>query len=206
VATLYYFHDPMCSWCWGYRPVWQALKARLPAELDVENVLGGLAPDNDQPMPLELQMQIQAHWRRIETELGRPFNFAFWTRNQPRRSTYPACRAVLAAERQGREEAMIEAIQLAYYQRALNPSDDSVLEQLALELGLDARSFSEDLRSQETERKLAQQVAFSRAVAISGFPSLLLRCGGSDTPVAIDYRDHRPALLQITQAMSLEKN
>ncbi|MFT6977114.1 MAG: putative protein-disulfide isomerase, partial [Shewanella psychromarinicola] len=24
-TTLYYVHDPMCSWCWGYRPTWDTL-------------------------------------------------------------------------------------------------------------------------------------------------------------------------------------
>ena len=49
--TLYYVHDPMCSWCWGYRPQWLKLKAALPEHVHVVSVLGGLAPDNHQPMP-----------------------------------------------------------------------------------------------------------------------------------------------------------
>jgi putative protein-disulfide isomerase len=24
--TLYYVYDPMCSWCWGYKPVWLQIK------------------------------------------------------------------------------------------------------------------------------------------------------------------------------------
>ena len=113
----------------GYRPVWQQLKAALPTNIRVENVLGGLAPDNDEPMPAALQEQIQAHWRRIRMDLGTEFNFDFWTENQSRRSTYPACRAVLAASLQSHEEEMIEAIQRAYYLRAMNPSNVEVLEQ-----------------------------------------------------------------------------
>ena len=41
------------------------------------NLLGGLAPDTDQPMPIELQQQIQAHWYRINEQLGTEFNFDF---------------------------------------------------------------------------------------------------------------------------------
>ena len=51
-AILYYLHDPMCSWCWGYRPTWLKLKAALPHYVQVEYLLGGLAPDNDEPMPV----------------------------------------------------------------------------------------------------------------------------------------------------------
>lgn len=201
MLTLYYFHDPMCSWCWGYRPVWQQLKAAFPVCLRVEYVVGGLAPDSDKPMPVELQRQIQAHWHRIRMDLGAEFNFDFWTENQPRRSTYPACRAVLAAKLQRQEEAMIKAIQQAYYLRAKNPSDYPVLEQLAGELGLDVVRFGCDLRSAEVEQKLMQQVRFASSANIAGFPSLLLRCEGEQCPIAIDYKDYRPTLAQIEIAV-----
>lgn len=200
-STLYYFHDPMCSWCWGYRPVWQQLKSALPADIQVENVLGGLAPDTNEPMPEELQRQIQAHWRRIRMELGTEFNFDFWSNNVPRRSTYPACRAVLAADRQGQQEAMIEAIQRAYYLRALNPSNTEVLTQLAAELSLDVERFCSDVESDELDEALMHQVRFSRSANIAGFPSLLLRCDGEELPIAIDYQDYRPTLAQIEVAI-----
>ncbi|MEF1187337.1 DsbA family protein, partial [Vibrio sinaloensis] len=25
-AKLYYVYDPMCSWCWGYKPTWRAVE------------------------------------------------------------------------------------------------------------------------------------------------------------------------------------
>ena len=62
---LIYVHDPMCSWCWGFRPNFENLCKQLPAGLSVNRLLGGLAPDNDQPMPAELQSKLQDTWRRI---------------------------------------------------------------------------------------------------------------------------------------------
>ena len=94
---LYYVHDPMCSWCWGYRPTAELLFADLPKDIVRENVLGGLAPDSDEPMSDELLQRIPKHWRTIREMLGTEFNFDFWTECAPRRSTYPACRAVIAA-------------------------------------------------------------------------------------------------------------
>jgi len=196
-AILYYFHDPMCSWCWGYRPVWQQLKAALPDSVEVENVLGGLAPDTNEVMPLELQAQIQAHWRRIESTLGATFNFDFWTRTQPRRATYKACRAVLAASNQAHEEAMIEAVQRAYYLRAMNPSDTDVLVQLAAELALDITQFNHDLEAEKTHQRLERQIGFTRSAPIAGFPSLVLEVAGQQWAVAVDYKDHHSTLEQI---------
>lgn len=205
MAVLYYFHDPMCSWCWGYRPTWQALKAVLPPGLTVENVVGGLAADSSEPMPAKLQAHIKEHWRHIQSELGTVFNFDFWTENQPRRSTYQACRAVLCARRFGLEEAMIEAIQRAYYLRAMNPSDDEVLIRLAREIGLDGALFYDNLRSQDIEQQLQEQIEFSRVTNISGFPSLSLATGLNSEgnsrvlPISIDYKDYRPTLDQIVR-------
>ena len=99
--TLYYVLDPMCSWCWGFRPVFESLlvhlSKNLPDQINVQYVMGGLAPDSDQPMPEETCLYIQKQWSAVETTLGAKFNWDFWSECQPRRSTYPACRAVIAA-------------------------------------------------------------------------------------------------------------
>ena len=99
-SKLYYIYDPMCSWCWGYRPVWDLLQQHLPKSIAVEYVVGGLAADSDSAMPIAQQQMIQNHWRTIEQKLGTRFNHDFWRVNTPRRSTYNACRAAIAANKQ----------------------------------------------------------------------------------------------------------
>ena len=54
-AVLYRVYDPMCSWCWGFRRFWDTLREALPATFTVVNVVGGLAPDSEQPMSGEQQ-------------------------------------------------------------------------------------------------------------------------------------------------------
>ncbi len=196
-GTLYHFHDPMCSWCWGYRPVAMMLFANLPQGVARVDVLGGLAPDSDQPMPAAQREAIQGYWKRIESMLGTEFNHEFWRVNEPRRSTYPACRAVLAAQRQSRCEEMVHAIQRAYYLEARNPSDLDVLVALASELGLDAGEFRRDLTSGETEAELQRQIRFARDSGVTGFPSLILDDGRAMQPIVVDYHDHRSTLAKL---------
>ena len=108
--VLTYVHDPMCSWCYAFRPTWRAIVAELPPGLATRRLLGGLAPDSDAPMPAALREKLEATWHRIEQVVpGTRFDFAFWRDGAPRRSTYPACRAVIAAVGQNpaAEEAMI---------------------------------------------------------------------------------------------------
>jgi len=129
-ATLYYVHDPMCSWCWAFRPVWSAVQESLPPDVEVRYLLGGLAPDSDSPMPDEMRRFLRDTWHRIEQKVpGTRFNFDFWEQCRPRRTTYPAYRAIVATRRQGvgLEQRMIHAIQRAYYQQAHNPSNMATL-------------------------------------------------------------------------------
>lgn len=195
--TLYYVHDPMCSWCWAYRPTWDALRKELPAVIRVENVVGGLAADSDEPMPLEQQAVIAGYWRKIAAELGTEFNFDFWSRCTPRRSTYPACRAVLAAKLQGAEDVMIDAIQRGYYLRALNPSDTKTLILLAGEVGLVQERFARDLASAEVQSNLEEQFDLRRRLGVFSFPSLVLEADQQIQPVLLDYKDHQKTLDQV---------
>jgi len=201
-TTLYYFHDPMCSWCWGFRPVWVALVSQLPASVSVEYVLGGLASDCDEPMRESTQRMVRDNWRKIHALLGTEFNDDFWCINIPRRSTYPACRAVIAADNQGAHDAMVLAIQQAYYRRALNPSDECILKQLAEELGLDVALFVSDLHSNRVEGVLQQQIAMARSWPIKGFPSLVLFHHGVPHPLTVNYQDATPMLLDIDRVVT----
>lgn len=201
-ATLFYFHDPMCSWCWGYQSTWQELLQRLPDEIGVTYVLGGLAEDSDEPMPEDTQLAIQIHWRRIRDELGAEFNFDFWQKCQPRRATYPACRAVIAAAKQNAGVTMLLAIQNAYYLRAMNPSDYETLIVLAEELKLNVDQFRFDLTSTETEKTLQEQIAYSRSVGVSSFPSLLLDYERELYRLAVDYKGCDTTLSQITDILA----
>ncbi|MEW6994644.1 DsbA family protein [Colwelliaceae bacterium MEBiC 14330] len=207
-AKLYYLHDPMCSWCWGYRPVWQALQNALPAHIEVEYVAGGLAPDSDEPMPLAQQQMIQGHWQTIEKKLGTVFNFDFWQKNVPRRSTYNACRAAIAADKQGFQQAMIMAIQQAYYLRALNPSDLDVLISLAKELNhqnnirFELSSFIKDLSSDEINQELNRQINLAKRLSQQGFPSLILEINGVPQQIAVDYADYQHTLNTIINKLA----
>jgi putative protein-disulfide isomerase len=201
---LIYIHDPMCSWCWGFRPCLDRLRSMLPAQVGFRNLLGGLAPDSAHPMPAQMQQQLQGTWRLIQQRIpGTRFNFDFWTLCQPRRSTYPACRAVLAAKTldPATEDAMILAIQQAYYLRAMNPSDEHTLVQLAHELGLPQTAFMQLLHSASIAAQLHQQIATARHLGVHSFPSLVLRTpDNSHRPVEVDYTD-APSMLDCIQTL-----
>ncbi len=173
---LYYIADPMCSWCWGFSPVLAAVSDVLPDDIPIRYVMGGLARDSEEPMPEETRSYVQSQWRLVAERTGAAFNWDFWTACEPRRSTYPACRSVIAAGMQTPEasEAMFQAIQHAYYLAARNPSDTETLIQLAGELNLDTRRFSEDLASPRVDALLREDFALRRSLHADKFPTMIL--------------------------------
>ena len=180
----------MCSWCWGFKPVLEQLEKELPSEIKVEYLLGGLAVDTNEPMPEHMRSQIISTWQRIqETIPGTQFNYDFWEKCTPKRSTYLSCRAVLAAAKQNYKKSfeMITAIQNAYYLEALNPSDTSILQDLAKNIGLNIQVFNDDVNSEETNLKLTKEIELTRKMGIDSFPSLVLNKNDTFFPITLDY-------------------
>ncbi|ASJ76492.1 DsbA family protein [Granulosicoccus antarcticus] len=202
--TLFHIHDPMCSWCWGFKPTLEELLESLPATVTVKNILGGLAPDSDAPMPEATRQMLQQTWRAIQTSIpGTEFNFDFWTKNQPKRSTWPSCRAVLAAAQQNPEleVPMITAIQKAYYLNAQNPSETATLIELAESIGCDATQFADYLHSAAAHAELETHRHAAHQLGAQGFPSLVFVNSRSEAqPIAIDYNNSSSMLEQIERA------
>ncbi|MEC7875666.1 MAG: DsbA family protein [Pseudomonadota bacterium] len=198
--TLYYAHDPMCSWCWAFRPSLNVLIEKLPKEINIIRLLGGLAPDSNISMPENIREYVLQNWRAIEKKVPKTkFNYDFWEYCKPRRSTYPACRAVIAARKQKNkfDAAMTLAIQKAYYLQARNPSDYETLIELAGEIGADKNKFSKDVTSPNIDKILKEEIQQSESLNLKSLPSLLFINGEKKIKIEPDYLDAEVMLNKI---------
>ncbi len=211
---IYYAHDPMCSWCWGFSPAWKLLKKSIQhkyaSKIQVIELLGGLAPDSEEPMPESMQKYLQETWKEIKQRIpGTEFNFDFWTQCEPKRSTWPACRAVIAARRQSTNAAeaakvqgsMIEAIQKAYYTQARNPSSIITLVEIAEEIGLDKNQFTTDMQSQALRVLHQEEMVMVRKLGVQGFPSIVMVKDRVAHRVLLDYSGLEKTLDHIDRLM-----
>jgi putative protein-disulfide isomerase len=197
IYTLYHVHDPMCSWCYAFKPTLDELKRNLDTNIKIQHVVGGLAKHSDEIMPEDMQDKIQNIWFEIEKTVGTKFNHDFWNKCLPRRSTYLACQATILARYDNKEDEMIEAIQKAYYQNAQNPSDASTLIKLAKQIGMDEKKFEEDLKSEKIENDLQNELNFRRSIHVRAFPSLVLKYKKELYPINIKFNDYKSMLDQI---------
>ena len=190
----------MCSWCWAFKPTWDKVKEALLGQVEVDYLLGGLAPDRNQPMPIKTREYVKGNWKRIQEMIPDiRFNYNFWTSCNPKRSTYPACRAVICAKQQHPdfENLMIYGIQKSYYLEAQNPSNDNVLIDVAESLGLDTDKFKIDLKSSQVNEILLDEIKLTRSMDMNSMPSLVLQINGTLKGIDIDYLDANYIVKQI---------
>ena len=166
----------------------------------MDYLLGGLAPDSNQPMPIETREYVKGNWKRIQEMIpDTRFNYDFWTSCEPKRSTYPACRAVICAKQQHPdfENLMIYGIQKSYYLEAQNPSNEDVLIDIAKKLGLDIDKFKIDLKSLQVNEILLDEIKLARSMEMNSMPSLALQVNSTLKVIDIDYLDANYIIKQI---------
>lgn len=189
IGTLRYFGDPMCSWCWGFRPVLECVDREYP-ELQRITVMGGLRGESDQPMSDDLAKLIEGAWVRIEQTTGQPFNHDLWRKHRPLATTLPACRAVLAAKLvdPAHQWPFMVGMFQAYFTRALDPTRRETYLDVAERLGLDREGYETKLDSPEVEHALQQDLLLTRRFGITGFPSVVLSLGKDHYLVSPGYQ------------------
>ena len=197
MSTLFYVIDPMCSWCYAFAPTWQKIIENLPSNIKVVYVQGGLAPISNETMSNDMQNMLQGVWKQIHNSVGTEFNFDFWRKCTPRRSTYLSCQAAIAARVQGKEYEMISAIQQQYYLNAKNPSNRDTLEEAAKMIEIDTKKFCKDLESDKIMLKLQEDFKIKDKIKVNSFPSLIFKYKNNYFPIKIEYNHYESMLEHI---------
>jgi len=99
------------------------------------------------------------------------------------------------------EDAMILAIQQAYYLQARNPSDEAVLIELSAALALDIDRFRTDMNSTATQAVLSADMQLVQQMGVQGFPGLVLKTNGCIRHIEINYNDSDAMFDTILQGM-----
>ncbi|WP_234731716.1 DsbA family protein [Acidocella facilis] len=176
---LVYFADPMCSWCWGFSPVIEAIRRRFGDALPVRLVLGGLRPGNTNVMTASDRAEIRAHWEHVREASGQPFDFSFFEREGFVYDTEPASRAVVVFRQQGMTSglAALARIQHAFYAENRDVTAAKVLTDLAMELGMDELGFKTLFNDAAVAAETMQDFALAQQAGIRGFPTLIAGTG-----------------------------
>ena len=175
---LYYFGDPMCSWCWGFSPVLEKLEGAFDVPLHV--VAGGLAPGAAaRPMGDKMAEVIAHHWHSVEEMTGQPFNHKVLERRGWSYDTEPACIAVVTMRDQapGSVLPFFSRLHRAFYVEGIDITDPTVYGPLVAPFVEDVPAFLERMASDEMKAMAWQDFSMARSLGVSSFPTLLVRTG-----------------------------
>jgi putative protein-disulfide isomerase len=179
LPVLWYVADPMCSWCWGFAPVIEAIKQAYADRLKPALLLGGLRPYTRDPLPEAQRREILHHWQQVHARSGQPFAFDGALPAGFVYDTEPASRAVVTVAELRPEQtfAMFKAIQHAFYAEQQDVTTPTVLSRLASTLGLAEGVFRPLFESPAMAERTRAHFHKARAWGVQGFPTLILQKG-----------------------------
>jgi putative protein-disulfide isomerase len=177
---LLYVMDPMCSWCWGFAPVVQALAAQAGAVgVPLQLVLGGLRRERAALDPA-MRVRILSHWQAVNASTGQLFNFNDALPEGFVYDTEPACRALVTARGLDEQSVwpLLELIQEAFYAEGRDVTRAQVLVELAERAGIPRIEFAAAFDSLEAAEATSADFTWAQDLGISGFPTLLAERDG----------------------------
>lgn len=188
--VIWYFADPMCSWCWGFAPVISAIKDTYRGRLQLALMMGGLRPGTTQPMTPEQRAEILHHWQEVHRRSGQPFQFDGALPEGFVYNTEPACRAVVTMLDLNAAVAFayFKSIQAAFYAEGRDVTQTQTLVELAVAQGEGADRFRERLVSEEMQRMTHAHFHQTAEIGIRGFPTVILQKDGRFDVLTYGYR------------------
>lgn len=179
-ARLIYVMDPMCSWCWGFAPVADALAAQaadygIPLDL----VAGGLRSEQSPIEPADRERYL-GYWRAVQERTGQAFNVEVGLPHGMVYDTEPACRLLVTARELDATRAwsLVKRVQHAFYVEGKETSAADLLLALAEAEGYESRAFASHFDSEAARERTRLDFAWARQLGISGFPTMLAERDG----------------------------
>lgn len=183
MVHLAYFTDPLCPWSWGAEPQIRRIEVEFAGEVELTYVMAGMSEDIDPEQKLASTLDMIA-------ETGMPADPRVWTED-PARSSHPACAAVKAAGRQGREADYLRRLREGVMLRRERLDGEAALLAAARDVaGLDVARFEGDLRSDAVAAAFAADRETAAAACGDHRPALpAFRVGDEDVIGAGELRD-----------------
>jgi len=175
--TLYFVLDPMCSWCWGFAPVVDALRERFSDTYAISLVMGGLRKKGEMRWDEAAKDHLRRHWRAVAAKTGQPFDETLLTKEQFEYDTTPACKAVVTVrELLGEEAAFVylHAIEHAFYAQGIDITNPRLLQGYYEQLFGNSGKFAFFFLSERAEILTEHDFAKARSMGANSFPSVVL--------------------------------
>ena len=167
--------DPMCSWCWGFAPVIEAL--RKSDIYTCSLVVGGLRTKGEMRWDESSKYYLQGHWEQVAKSTGQPFSNVLFEKEHFDYDTYPACKAVVSVrELFGMQKSFeyLHKLQKAFYSNGQDITALDVLIELLDSLDVDVDLFDTFYTSDRAQLLMEHDFAKARSMGANVFPSVII--------------------------------
>jgi putative protein-disulfide isomerase len=172
MPQLIFVIDPLCSWCWGFHPVMEELRAKHANKFHFSLVVGGLRTKGQMPWTEESKNYLAQNWNAVAKQTQQPFSFSLLNREIFDYDTYPACRAIVTVRELWGEDSAFDyltKIQEAFYARG----EDTTSIETLLNYVEDKKRFLEFYESNRAEVLMKHDFAKARSMGANSFPSVV---------------------------------
>lgn len=185
--------DPMCSWCWGFEPVLDALREDFSDEVKFSLILGGLRTKGDQAWDDDFKEHLRQHWQSVQAKTDQSFNPGLLQMKDFVYDTEPSCRAVITVREldETKQFSFFKALQEAFYLRAEDITRTDIIADIAQGQGLDKDTFINLFESEQMQEKSQEDVYKARSMGANVFPSLVLIDEDGHLCVIKGYRSYK---------------
>lgn len=184
-------------------PAWRRLRYEFGTAVSWTYWMGGLIADwrryNDPVNAINRPSQMGPYWLYVSQASGMPIEERIW-HDDPPATSFPACLAVKAAQRQGADqaEAMLRSLREAVMLERRNVARREVLvevareaaEQLPAETSLDAARVQEEMFSDAVIDDFRRDLQEASYRGIQRFPSLIFKRQGARPVVAVGCQSY----------------
>lgn len=185
-ATVHYFYDPLCGWCYGAAPLIEHLAERK----DIELVLhpGGLF--NNRTIDQASRRHFLDSDQRIHALSGVIFGDAYLAKMRHANSvvldSIVPIRAILAAGHCGKSALeMLKRIQIAHYQLGKTVHAPAVLAELAQAMGIDADVWHATFAATNEQDAISESIRQMMQYQLQGYPSMMVEKQGKRQSVPV---------------------
>lgn len=187
---LWYSADPMCSWCWGFAPIIEAIKDAYRAQVRIALILGGLRPGTTEPLSGAMRAEILHHWEVVHERTGQPFAFVGALPEGFVYDTEPASRAVVTVGELQPEATFVyfKTVQAAFYTQGQDVTQADTLATLAQAVGIEPAVFHRHFDMQAVRQKTQSHFRQARRLGIQAFPTLVMQTGSQSRLLTQGYR------------------
>lgn len=186
--TLIYGFDPLCGWCFAFRPSMAALRAAFPA-LPITLRYGGLVT-GERVAPIAatrdyLLNGLEQVRRTAGVAAGAAFYEGLLAEGTYISNSEPPCRAIWAVEQlaPAAAYAFADSLPEAFYVHGRPLDDPTVLRELAEAQGVDGAAFLECWQSPSAVQATQQAFQQAQRAGFTTYPTLVYQRG--DTPTLV---------------------